>query len=44
MAINTGVIYYVTPRFALDTGIQASLLGEGPDYVVRAGLTTRFGR
>jgi Putative MetA-pathway of phenol degradation len=44
MAINTGVVYYVTPRLALDIGIQASLLGEGPDYVVRAGLTTRFGR
>jgi hypothetical protein len=44
LAINTGVIYRVTPRFAVDAGVQTSLLGRGPDYVVRAGLSVRFRR
>jgi Putative MetA-pathway of phenol degradation len=44
MSINTGLVYRVTSRLAVDTGIQTSLLGEAPDYVVRAGLSVRFGR
>jgi hypothetical protein len=43
-AVNTGLIYRVTPRFAVDAGVQTSLLGRGPDYVVRAGLSVRFRR
>jgi hypothetical protein len=44
MSINAGLVYRVTSRFAVDTGIQTSLLGEAPDYVVRAGLSVRWGR
>jgi len=43
-AINTGLVYRVTPRFAVDAGVQTSLLGRGPDYVIRAGLSVRFRR
>jgi len=43
-AINTGVVYRVTPRLAVDAGVQTSLVGRGPDYIVRAGLSVRFRR
>lgn len=44
VAINVGLVYLVTPRLAVDAGIQTSLFGNGPDYVFRTGLTARFGR
>lgn len=44
MSVNVGLVYRVTSRFTVDTGIQTSLLGDAPDYVVRAGLSVRFGR
>jgi hypothetical protein len=39
LAANLGLVYRVTRALALDVGIQTSLLGQGPDYVVRAGLS-----
>jgi hypothetical protein len=44
VAINVGLVYRVAPRLAVDAGIQTSLVGDGPDYVFRTGLTARFGR
>ena len=43
LAVNVGVIYRVTSRFAVDAGVQTSLFGQGPDYVVRTGLSVLFG-
>jgi Putative MetA-pathway of phenol degradation len=44
LAINTGLVYRVTPTFAVDAGVQTSLFGQGPDYVIRTGLSVLFGR
>jgi len=43
LALNVGLVYRVTPTLALDAAVQTSLLGQGPDYLVRAGLSVRFG-
>jgi len=39
LAVNVGVVYRLTRRLAIDAGIQTSLAGQGPDYVVRTGLS-----
>ena len=39
LAANVGVVYRLTGRLAVDAGIQTSLVGPGPDYVVRTGLS-----
>jgi len=39
LAVNVGVVYRLTRSLAIDAGIQTSLAGQGPDYVVRTGLT-----
>lgn len=44
LGFDTGVVYLLTRRVALDAAIETSLVGQGPDYAVRAGLTVRFGR
>jgi hypothetical protein len=43
VASNTGLVYKLTERIALDAAIQASLAGKGPDYVVRTGASVLFG-
>lgn len=43
LALNVGLVYRVTPTLALDAAVQTSLLGQGPDYLVRTGLSVRFG-
>jgi hypothetical protein len=42
LAINAGLVYRVTPNFAVDAGVQTSLFGQGPDYVIRTGLSLLF--
>ena len=42
-ALNTGLVYRVTPTFTVDAAVQTSLLGQGPDYLVRTGFSARFG-
>ena len=42
-ALNTGLVYRLTPTLTLDAGVQTSLLGQGPDYLIRTGLSVRFG-
>jgi outer membrane putative beta-barrel porin/alpha-amylase len=44
VATNIGLVYRVTPDLTLDAAMQASLLGRGPDYVGRVGLSVRFCR
>jgi hypothetical protein len=39
LAVNVGLIYRLTRTLAVDAGIQTSLAGHGPDYVVRTGLS-----
>ena len=39
LAVNVGLIYRLTRRLAIDAAIQTSLAGQGPDYVVRTGLS-----
>jgi hypothetical protein len=42
--VNAGLVYRITPTLAVDVGVQTSLLGQGPDYVIRTGLSVLFGR
>jgi hypothetical protein len=39
LAAHVGLVYRLTRELALDAGIQTSLVGQGPDYVVRTGLS-----
>jgi hypothetical protein len=41
---DVGLVYRLTPRVALDAAFETSLVGDGPDWAVRAGLSARFGR
>ena len=44
LAVNVGLIYRITSTFAADAGVQTSLFGGGPDYMMRTGLSVLFGR
>jgi len=44
LALNVGLVYRITPTFAVDAGVQTSLFGGGPDYMIRTGLSVLFGR
>ena len=39
LAVNVGLVYRLTHMMAVDAGVQTSLVGQGPDYVVRTGLS-----
>jgi Putative MetA-pathway of phenol degradation len=39
LAVNVGLVYRLTRTLAIDAGVQTSLVGQGPDYVVRTGLS-----
>jgi hypothetical protein len=39
LAANIGLVYRLTRTLAIDAGVQTSLVGHGPDYVVRTGLS-----
>jgi hypothetical protein len=41
---DAGVQFFPLPQLALDAAVQASLAGSAPDYLLRAGLSVRFGR
>ncbi len=43
LALNVGLVYRITPTFAVDAGVQTSVFGGGPDYLIRTGLTVLFG-
>jgi hypothetical protein len=38
------LMYRVTPRVALDTGMRTTLAGQGPDWSAFIGLSVRLGR
>jgi hypothetical protein len=39
LALNVGIVYRLTRRLAIDAGVQTSLVGQAPDYVLRTGLS-----
>ena len=39
LALNVGLVYRLTRDLAVDAGVQTSLVGQGPDYVLRTGLS-----
>ena len=39
LAVNVGLVYLLTPTLAIDAGLQTSVAGQGPDYVIRTGLS-----
>ena len=44
LILDGGVIYRPTRNVALDASVVTSLLGQAPDWTVRAGVSIRFGR
>lgn len=44
LSLDTGVVYLLTKRIALDAAVETSLTGRGPDYAFKAGISARFGR
>jgi hypothetical protein len=40
---DVGLLYRLTSHLAVDAAVETTLAGRGPDYAVRAGLSTRFG-
>src|SRR5262245_28636669 len=43
LGFDTGAVYLLTRRLALDAAVGTTLTGRGPDYVMRAGLSVLFG-
>ena len=44
LGLDAGLVYLLTQRVALDVAVGTGLAGRGPEYVFRAGGSTRFGR
>jgi len=44
VGLDAGVQLFLTSRLALDAAVETALVGGGPDYAFRAGLSVRFGR
>ena len=44
LALDAGVLWRPTPNIALDASVVTSLVGQGPDWALRAGVSVRFGR
>ena len=39
LSVQIGLVYRLTRNIAVDAGLQTSLAGQAPDYVVRTGLS-----
>jgi len=39
LAVNVGLVYRLTRALAIDAGVQTSLAGRGPDFVIRTGVS-----
>ncbi len=44
LELDTGVVFLLIRRVALDAAVQTSLTDCGPDHALRAGASMRFGR
>lgn len=42
LGLDTGVVFLLTRRIALDAAVETSLTGRGPDYALRGGASLRF--
>ena len=40
---TVGAVWVVTPDMALDAGVRTTISGRGPDYVLRTGISMKFG-
>jgi hypothetical protein len=43
LGFDAGAVYLLTSRIAIDLAAQTSLHGQGPDWVVRTGVSVLFG-
>ena len=43
LGLDAGVVWRLTRDVALDASVVTSLIGQGPDWAVRAGVSVRFG-
>ena len=43
LGFDAGAVYLLTSRVAVDVAAQTSLHGQGPDWVVRTGVSVLFG-
>jgi hypothetical protein len=44
LGFDAGVVWWPTPNVAFDASVVTSLVGQGPDWGFRAGVSVRFGR
>jgi len=44
VGFNTGLVFLLRRRLALDAAVATTLAGRGPDYAVRTGISLRWGR
>lgn len=44
IGVGAGLIYRLAPRLAIDAGVETTVAGAGPEWVVRAGVSARFRR
>jgi len=44
LGFDTGLVYLLTRRVALDASVATSLTGRGPDVAIQTGVSVRFGR
>lgn len=44
LGFDTGLVYLLTRRLALDVAVATSLTGRGPDVALRTGVSVRVGR
>ena len=43
LGLDAGVLWRATPDVAFDASVVTSLVGQGPDWGVQAGVSVRFG-
>ena len=43
LGVDTGIVWWPTPNVAVDASFVSSLVGQGPDWGFRSGVSVRFG-
>jgi hypothetical protein len=43
LGVDAGIVWWPTANVAVDTSFVSSLVGQGPDWGFRAGVSVRFG-
>jgi hypothetical protein len=44
LGFDAGILWRPTRNVALDASLVTSVVGQGPDWAVRVGVSVRFGR